>query len=426
MVSQEQRKKVESYRWLIWGVLALMYIFVTFHRMAAGVVRPMLESDFGIGASEFAMIGSMYFYAYFVMQIPSGVFADTLGPKKTVTYFSILAAVGSILFGFSSNLYMAYLGRFLVGVGVSVVFVCIIKIQSRWFYAKQLAFMMGMIGLTANLGALLAQTPLLIVSQMIGWRATFIGMGVIMFFFAIITWFFVKNDPTEMGLPSMEELEGRPAPAKTAAKMTIGESLKSVLSNPRTWIISVAFIGMYTGYIILLGTYGGSFLSVKYGYTPAVSATLIIAAVIGSALGGLFIGGWSDKLKKRKLVLVVCEVLTLVGWLIFLYVDIPNTILLGIFLFVFGFIMTAFTLTWTLSNESNDRRLPGIATGVVNCVGFAGTAIIPVMMGGKLDTLGNTLEGYQSAFLIFVVVMVVSVVASFFTKETNATNIYQE
>ena len=78
--------------------------------MAAGVVRPALENSFGIGASEFAMISSMYFYAYFIMQIPSGVFADALGPKKTVTYFSILAALGSMLFGFSPNLYLAYAG----------------------------------------------------------------------------------------------------------------------------------------------------------------------------------------------------------------------------------------------------------------------------------------------------------------------------
>lgn len=425
MVTPEQRKKVESYRWLVWGILALMYTFVAFHRMATGVVRPAIESDFGIGASEFAMIGSMYFYAYFLMQIPSGVLADSLGPKKTVTYFSVLAAVGSILFGFAPNLYIAYIGRFMVGIGVSVVFVCIINIQSRWFYAKQLAFMMGMIGLTANLGVLLAQTPLLIVSNIIGWRSTFIGLGIIMFIFAVLTWIIVKNDPSEIGLPSMEELEGRPAPDPTAEKLTIRESLKSVLSNPKTWILSIAFLGMYTGYIILLGTYGGSFLSVKYGYSPETAANLLIVAVIGAAVGGLFIGSISDKLKKRKSVLVFAEIATLIGWLIFLYVSIPSVVLMGIFLFIFGFIMTAFTLTWTMANESNDRRLPGIATGAVNCVGFAGTAVIPVLMGNRLDAMGDSLDAYLSAFFIFLVVMVISVIASFLSTETNAACIYK-
>ena len=425
MAAPEQRKKVERYRWLVWGILALMYTFVAFHKMAAGVVRPALENSFGIGASEFAMISSMYFYAYFIMQIPSGVFADTLGPKKTVTYFSILAALGSMLFGFSPNLYLAYAGRFMVGVGVSVVFVCIIKIQSRWFYAKQLAFMMGMVGLTANLGALLAQTPLLIVSQRIGWRATFIGMGVIMLVFAILTWIFVKNDPSEMDLPSMEELEGRPAPSPAAKRITIGKALKSVLSNPKTWVLSLAFVGLYTGYVILLGTFGGAFLSVKYGYSQETASNLIIASVVGSTVGGLVIGSFSDKLKKRKIVLILTEVATLVLWLMYLYVNIPNVIAMGALLFVLGFIMTGFTLTWTMSNESNDRGLPGIATGVVNCVGFAGTAIIPVLMGNRLDALGNNLEGYLNAFFIFIAVMIISTAASFFTTETNAENIYK-
>lgn len=425
MVTQEQRKKVEKYRWFVWGILALMYAFVAFHRMAGGVVRPELERAFHIGASEFAMIGSMYFYAYFLMQIPSGVLADTLGPKKTVTYFSVLAAVGSVLFGLAPNLYLAYVGRFMVGAGVSVVFVCIIKIQSRWFYAKQLALMMGMIGLTANLGTLLAQTPLLILSQRIGWRTTFIGLGIIMFVFAILTWVFVKNDPSEIGLPSMEELEGRPAPDPNVKPMSIGKSLKVVLSNPKTWIVSLAFAGLYTGYIVLMGTFGGSFLSAKYGYSQTTAANLIIVAVLGSTIGGLVIGSFSDRIRKRKSVLVGTEVLTLAGWLIFLYADISNLYMMAILLFVLGFIMTGFTLAWTMSNESNDRGLPGIATGVVNCVGFAGTAVIPVLMGNRLDAIGNTIEGYLNAFFIYIVLLVISVIASLFTTETNATNIYK-
>ena len=89
-------KKVERYRWVVWSVLAALYVFVTFHRMATGVVKTNLQDAFKIGAAQFPpSIGSMYLYAYFIMQIPSEILADKLGPRKTATSFSILAAIGS-------------------------------------------------------------------------------------------------------------------------------------------------------------------------------------------------------------------------------------------------------------------------------------------------------------------------------------------
>ena len=235
---QKQIKEVERQRWVVWTILALMYIFVTFHRMATGVVRADLQETFGIGAAQFANIGSMYFYAYFIMQIPSGILADKLGPKKTVTIFSILAAIGSVIFGLAPTLTIAYIGRFLVGIGVSVVFICLIKIQSRWFYSKNFALMIGFAGLAANVGALLAQTPLVYAARAFGWRNTFVYMGIAMLFFTALTMLFVKDDPADKGLPGMDELEGRPA-VKTNVK--VGEALKSVMSNPepglpRLWI----------------------------------------------------------------------------------------------------------------------------------------------------------------------------------------------
>lgn len=203
---KEQIKKVESYRWVVWIILALMYVFVTFHRLGTGVVKTDLQETFNIGVAQFATIGSMYFYAYFIMQIPSGILADKLGPKKTVTIFSILAAIGSLIFGLSQTLTMAYLGRFIVGIGVSVVFICLIKIQSRWFYSKNFALMIGFVGLAANTGALLAQTPLVFATSTFGWRNTFVFMGLAMIVFAVLTMVFVKDDPTDMGLPGMDEL----------------------------------------------------------------------------------------------------------------------------------------------------------------------------------------------------------------------------
>ena len=422
-MKNSQIKKVERYRWLIWLILAATYVFVTFHRMSAAVVKDDLQKAFGIGAVQFAVIGSMYFYAYFIMQIPSGILADKIGPKKTVFIFSLIAAVGSIFFGLAPSLNIAYISRFFVGIGVSVVFVCLVKIQSRWFYSRNFALMIGFSGLAANLGAIIAQTPLVIAVNNFGWRNTFVYMGIIMVMFAVLTFIFVKDDPTDMGLPGMDEIENRP---RVAVNLNIFQALGSILSNPRTWIISIVYIGLYTGYTVILGTFGTPFLMTVYSIKKVEAANYIISAVVGSAVSGLVIGYLSDKFKARKSILIISSVVTLIMWVIFIYVKLPLT-LLSVYLFVFGFMMTAFTLCWTVGNEVNDRRLSGMATGVVNCVGFLGAAIIPVIMGNILDANKNMPEiGYKKAYLVLILLVAVSTVFSLFVTETHATNVYED
>jgi MFS transporter len=422
-MKNSQIKKVERYRWLIWLILAATYVFVTFHRMSAAVVKDDLQKAFGIGAVQFAVIGSMYFYAYFIMQIPSGILADKIGPKKTVFIFSLIAAVGSIFFGLAPSLNIAYISRFFVGIGVSVVFVCLVKIQSRWFYSRNFALMIGFSGLAANLGAIIAQTPLVIAVNNFGWRNTFVYMGIIMVMFAVLTFIFVKDDPTDMGLPGMDEIENRP---RVTVNLNIFQALGSILSNPRTWIISIVYIGLYTGYTVILGTFGTPFLMTVYSIKKVEAANYIISAVVGSAVSGLVIGYLSDKFKARKSILIISSVVTLIMWVIFIYVKLPLT-LLSVYLFVFGFMMTAFTLCWTVGNEVNDRRLSGMATGVVNCVGFLGAAIIPVIMGNILDANKNMPEiGYKKAYLVLILLVAVSTVFSFFVTETHATNVYED
>ncbi|SFE61328.1 MFS transporter [Peptostreptococcus sp. D1] len=422
LTKTEKIKKVESYRWIVWSILAIMYVFVTFHRMAPGVVKNDLQEAFNVGVAQFANIGSMYFYAYFIMQIPSGVLADKLGPKKTVFIFSLLAAVGSVVFGMAPNISVAYISRFAVGIGVSVIFICLIKIQSRWFYSRNFALMIGFAGLAANLGAVIAQTPLVIAVSHFGWRSTFVYMGVAMLLFAILAFIFVKDDPKDVGLPGMDELENRP---QVSVNINVFDALKSVIGNRRTWVISLTYIGLYTGYVILFGTYGISFIMQVYGISKIDAANYIIFAIIGSAVSGLVIGYLSDKFKNRKIPLILCSLITLLGWILFIFFKVPQSFLAP-FLFIFGFVMTGFTMCWTVGNEVNDRNLSGVATGVVNCIGFLGAAVVPVVMGKIIDANKALPEiGYRNAFMVLIIIVCVSTLASFFTKETRGENIYK-
>jgi sugar phosphate permease len=65
-------KKILSYRWEVFGILVIAYFLVYFHRMSTAVISTDLQITFGAGAASIALLSS-YFYAYAIMQLPSGL-----------------------------------------------------------------------------------------------------------------------------------------------------------------------------------------------------------------------------------------------------------------------------------------------------------------------------------------------------------------
>ncbi|TAH63038.1 MAG: MFS transporter, partial [Gottschalkiaceae bacterium] len=172
-MKEEKIRKLMSYRWIVFGILIFAYMIVFFHRLAVGVVREDLAREFGMSGITFANLSSTYFYAYMIMQIPSGILADTLGARKTVTFGTLAAGAGSIIFGFANSLFWIFFGRLLVGLGVSVVFIAILKIQSQWFKESEFATLSGVSSFFGNLGGIFAQTPLVLMTAAITWRYSF-------------------------------------------------------------------------------------------------------------------------------------------------------------------------------------------------------------------------------------------------------------
>ncbi|MBU0463621.1 MAG: MFS transporter, partial [Proteobacteria bacterium] len=122
--------------WFIWGLGALFYLAGFFQRVAPAVMTQELMQDFNISASGLGHLSGLYFYAYVAMQIPTGILADTMGPRKLLTAGCMVAGLGTLLFALSPGFFWAGLGRLLIGGSVAVAFVGLLKLSSSWFPKK--------------------------------------------------------------------------------------------------------------------------------------------------------------------------------------------------------------------------------------------------------------------------------------------------
>ncbi len=422
------QQRTLKYRWVVWGIIVLSFAIKFFHSLSMGVIKNELITEFGINESTFVSIGNVFFYVYLLMQIPTGLLVDTLGARKVASFGTMIAAVGITIFSFSHTIALLYVGRGMVGLGVSVVFVAILKIQSTWFRESEFGTMTGITCFIGTLGGALAQTPLALLVESIGWRTSFQIIGVVSAIVSVVIYLVVRNTPEEMGMESLDPPE---VDHHDAHDLHIFTGLVNVLKNPQTWPLFLMYAGFYGSYVIIMGYYGTAFIATVYGKTTIQASKYIIAGVLGSALGQAFIGGVSDRIRSRRKPLLVAGAAYVVTWavLIFWGNGMPPEKFLIPLIFSIGFASCAYVISWPTVKEVNHPKYVGVSTSVANIGGFFGSIVLPPLVANVFMKYQGTIpdaELYQKGFTIVLVAVAIGFVASFFTKETGCRNIYRK
>src|SRR5512138_667279 len=166
-------------RRVVFGLALASFVLSFFHRTAPAAIAGELTHAFSISGAVLGTLAATYFYVYTVLQVPVGVLADTLGPRKLLAGGSAVAAAGSLLFALAPAWELAAVGRTLVGIGVSVAFISILKVSAVWFPANRFATLAGMTMFAGNLGAVIAGAPLAWAVTRMSWRAVFVALGVL-------------------------------------------------------------------------------------------------------------------------------------------------------------------------------------------------------------------------------------------------------
>ncbi len=408
------RRSIDQYKWVVWAVMAFSFLIVFFHRYATAVMADNLISDLGLTAAELSTLASMYFYAYAVMQIPSGILADYVGPRRTTAAGMLLAGVGSLLFSMAGSRDMAYLGRLFVGLGVAVILVCILKMQSVWFRSTEFSTMSGLTSIVGNIGGILATTPLALLVVYVGWRIAFRYIAAVSILVAVLLWLLVRDHPRELGFKPYQEAPERP-------KVKLATAISNVVANSRTWPNFIYFFAIMGGITTVSGLWGVPYLMHTYGLLKQQASQVTLMMTLGVALGGPAMGYLADRLGRVRPILLVSSILYTAIWAYILYAGHPALWQMYILFFLLGFLAVSFLLTFNNVKQVNDPAFAGIAVAVVNTAGFVGAALLNNYIGVLLERVAAgpvyPLSAYRFAFSVLVVLGVVAVASTFGIKE---------
>src|SRR5574343_397425 len=363
LTSEQMRR-----RWLALGVVALAYILSFFQRFAPAGVAPDLASAFQTSAASLGVLAATYFYVYTLMQIPTGILADTLGPRRILAVGGIVAGTGSFLFGLAPTLAMA---------------------------------------------------------QATGWRGVFIGVGVASLVLAALCWLIVRD------APESAETAIRPHFDRTA----VLTSLLSVVRNRDTWPAVWVNTGMTGAFFTFAGLWATPYLMQVHGMARPVATAHLSLWFGGFAVGCFFIGGLSDRLGRRKPVMIAASHLYGAIWLVWLScVTMPLAVSYALFALM-GLSTAGFSLTWACAKEVNPPLLSGMSTSVANMGGFLAAALLQPFVGWVMDLgwRGETVGGarvydvqtWQHGVLVVTVCAILGAVAAWWVRETRCRNIWK-
>jgi predicted MFS family arabinose efflux permease len=385
--------------------MSILYFFAIFQRVGMAAIVKDLSKEFGTEASILGLMSGMYFYAYALAQIPVGLLLDRIGVRKTLTMLGVIACVGDLIFSLGSSILMLALGRGLIGFGVGGFYVSSLKALAFSYNPKRYATLVGALTSIGNLGSFAASLPLGVLSKALGWRESFLIIFFLMLLFVGIAWF------------TMKDKQDKPV----SSGRSISSKLKTVFTNKELLKVAPSPLIVYGCFIAFQGLWVGSFLIDIYGMSDPTPTLFFMFIGIGFIISLPIVGLISDRIGKRKPLLLAGHVFCLVFWLA---MSIFGNLLEGYqligLLFYLGFSFGFVAICMTIPVNLFPKEISGSAIAGLNIFGFIGGGFFQFFMGFILDsTYGGThaFPSYQLIFVMGMVGVLVSLVFAVLFKE---------
>jgi MFS family permease len=273
------------------ATLISVYIVSQFLRNSIGVIAPNLAQELALSPGEIGLLSSVFFLVFAAVQIPVGVALDRFGPRLCLVVGTAVTVVGAVVFAAAASPPVLILGRALLGLGTAGSLVASLAVYAQRFPPDRFATLTGLQIGFGTLGALLATAPLAFSTATIGWRGSFLAVGVCTALIGLLIALVLKDDGRARGRHE-----------------TLRESwygIAAVLRTPSVGRLFVMNLVMYSTFGLIVGLWGGPYLTHIYGYSLEARGSFLLIPVLTQILGSMLWGPMDRLTGSHKLPVLV-------------------------------------------------------------------------------------------------------------------------
>jgi ACS family hexuronate transporter-like MFS transporter len=405
-----EEKKFSNYRWTVCALIFFATTINYLDRQVIGILKPLLESDLGIGEKDYSHIIMAFQLLYGIGMVIAGRLIDKFGTKLGYGISVILWSIAAMGHALAKGVLGFGFWRGFLGVSEAGNFPAAIKSIAEWFPKKERALATGIFNSGTNVGAIVA--PLAIPAMVVawGWQAAFIITGAIGFIWVIL-WFLFYEVPEKHKKVSAGELAYIHSDADEQAETKEKVSWLKLLKFRQTWLF---FIGkgltdpIWWFYLFWipgwLSTVRGAGLDVKsFGLPLAFIYTMTTVGSIGGGwVSGYMIKKGMSPFKARRVTMLIFALMVVP----IVFAQSPSIGNWGAVCLIA--LAASAHQAWsanifTTVSDAFPKKAVSSVTGIGGMAGAVGGAFISYIAGGIIQhfkDLGHIETGYVVMFSI--------------------------
>jgi len=144
-----------NYRWIVMGLIFLVYTMAAADRANIGIVLPFIKNEFNMSNTEAGAVVSLFFIGYSLAQIPAGFLVKRFGVRLVFPIFMILTSVFTGLLGTATSALQMKINRLALGLAEAPLPVTMLSTINHWFPPVEKGTAVGMFLAAAKFGPVL-------------------------------------------------------------------------------------------------------------------------------------------------------------------------------------------------------------------------------------------------------------------------------
>lgn len=394
-------------RWKIFIILLILGAINYIDRTSLAIAMPFIVKEFDI--QDVVVVGllhSVFFWAYALMQIPSGVLADKFKTRTIIACATILWGAFQAVGALCHTTTLLAISRVGLGVSEAPIMPAGAKLMGTWLTPTERGRGSMLLDGGAALGTAAGAIILTSLIAFFGsWRMAFIIAGVGTMLAGVLAWWYIRTYPHEHPRINKAELEHITTHNEQAAVKAEKYKLKDVLPYLKQRNVQ-ALIGGWVCYSTVfygLMTWLPLYFQKTYGFDiksmGGAMAFIFLLCFVGQLTGGYIIDRWrSSGANTNKVMHTMLGIsATTAGVGIFVCANIHNPIAAVVLLGIAMFPLRWASIYWSIPSLLGAQKVAGTLCGTMNFSSNLFAAIIPIVIGFIVQATGN----YYVAMMFF-------------------------
>jgi len=394
----------------------LLFVVALLDRVNIGFAALTMNQELAISSQQFGLVFGLFFFGYFLLEIPSNLLLHKLGARVWIARILISWGFVAMLTGFVHSVHQLYIVRFLLGLAEAGFFPGMALYLTYWFpereQARALALLIAAIPVTTILGAPLSGLILDHVHwlSLSSWRWLLILEGTPAIVCGVLVYYLLPGRPAEAGFLSAAERTWIRTELAREEQHKLAQHQYSVfqaLASGRVWYLALTYFGLMIGNYALQSWTPQLVKSLSSLYSNSMIGLLVMIPNLVGLAAMIIVSRNSDrKLERRYHVaipaIVAAAALALLGATRSpLYsVTLLSLAAAGIYSLLGPF--------WTLPGGFLTGFSAAAGIALINSVGNLGGFAGPYMIGAIAMKTGNLYAGLATAgFALFMAAVLV-------------------